>query len=237
MAGDLNMATADHAVGTDPLWSGQERREPRMGLSLGRIAAAAIAVADTDGIAAVSMQRVAEDLGFTKMSLYRHVANKAELVNAMIDVAVGDPPDLSAIRGGWRPRLEEFVRQLTGVWRRHPWIPGVTVGGRTMGPREVGWIESGLSAFADTPLTGDERLAAVFLLFGHIRNTHSTATAGTQPWMGDGQLAVRLQRRRDAFPELTTALAAEGTALRDNGRAFGLERLYEGFAALISARS
>lgn len=231
------MATADHAVGTDPLWSVQKRREPRMGLSLGRIAAAAIAVADTDGIGAVSMQRVAEDLGFTKMSLYRHVANKAELVNAMIDVAVGDPPDLSAIRDGWRPRLEEFVRQLTGVWRQHPWIPGVTVGGRTMGPREVGWIESALSAFAGTPLTGDERLAAVFLLFGHIRNTHSTATAGTQPWMGDAQLAARLQRRRDAFPELTTALAAEGTALRDNGRAFGLERLYEGFTALISARS
>jgi AcrR family transcriptional regulator len=233
------MVTAGHAVGVDPLWSDREQRErkPRLGLSLVRIAEAAIAVADTDGIDAVSMQRVAEDLGFTKMSLYRHVANKAELVNAMIDVAVGDPPDLSASRDGWRPRLEEFVRQLTGVWRQHPWIPGVTMGGRTMGPREVGWIESALSAFAGTPLTGDERLAAVFLLFGHIRNTHSTATAGTQPWTGDAQLATRLQRRRDAFPELTTALAAEGTALRDNGRAFGLERLYEGFAALIAERS
>jgi hypothetical protein len=55
--------------------------------------------------------------------------------------------------------------------------------------------------------------------------------------MGDAQLAARLQRRRDAFPELTTALAADGTALRDNGRTFGLERLYEGFAALISERS
>ncbi len=106
-----------------------------------------------------------------------------------------------------------------------------------MGPREVGWIESALSAFAGTPLTGDERLAAVFLLFGHIRNTHSHAAAGTQPWMGDAQLAARLRHRRDAFPELTAALAAEGTALRDNGRAFGLERLNEGFAALISERS
>src|SRR5688500_17140153 len=179
-----------------------------MGLSLGCIAEAAIAVADTDGIDAVSMQRVAEDLGFTKMSLYRHVANKAELVNVMIDMAVGEPPDLSTIRDGWRPRLEEFVRQLTRVWQQHPWIPDATVGGRTMGRREVGWIESALSAFAGTPLTGDERLAAVFQIFGHIRNTHSTAAAGTQPWMGDAQLAARLQRRRDAFPELTTALAA-----------------------------
>jgi AcrR family transcriptional regulator len=147
MTGDLPMATAGHPVDTDPLWSDRERRErkPRMGLSLLRIAEAAIAVADTDGIDAVSMQRVAEDLGFTKMSLYRHVANKAELVNVMIDIAVGEPPDLSTIRDGWRPRLEEFVRQLTAVWQRHRWIPGATVGGRTMGPREVGWIESALN--------------------------------------------------------------------------------------------
>jgi AcrR family transcriptional regulator len=232
------MATAEHPVDTDPLWSDRERweRKPRMGLSLARIAEAAIAVADKEGIDAVSMQRVAEDLGFTKMSLYRHVANKAELVKVMIDIAVGEPPDLSTIRDGWRSRLEELVRQLTQVWQQHPWIPDVTVGGRTMGPREVGWTESALSAFAGTPLTGDERLAAVFLLFGHIRNTHSNANAGTQPWM-DTQQAARLERRRDTLPELTSALAAEGTALRDNGRAFGLERLYAGFAALISERS
>jgi AcrR family transcriptional regulator len=232
------MATAEHPVDTDPLWSDRERweRKPRMGLSLARIAEAAVAVADKEGIDAVSMQRVAEDLGFTKMSLYRHVANKAELVKVMIDIAVGEPPDLSTIRDGWRSRLEELVRQLTQVWQQHPWIPDVTVGGRTMGPREVGWTESALSAFAGTPLTGDERLAAVFLLFGHIRNTHSNANAGTQPWM-DAQLAARLERRRDTLPELTSALAAEGTALRDNGRAFGLERLYAGFAALISERS
>ena len=232
------MATAEHPVDTDPLWSDRERweRKPRMGLSLARIAEAAVAVADKEGIDAVSMQRVAEDLGFTKMSLYRHVANKAELVKVMIDIAVGEPPDLSTIRDGWRSRLEELVRQLTQVWQQHPWIPDVTVGGRTMGPREVGWTESALSAFAGTPLTGDERLAAVFLLFGHIRNTHSKANAGTQPWM-DTQQAARLERRRDTLPELTSALAAEGTALRDNGRAFGLERLYAGFAALISERS
>ena len=232
------MATAEHPVDTDPLWSDRERweRKPRMGLSLARIAEAAVAVADKEGIDAVSMQRVAEDLGFTKMSLYRHVANKAELVKVMIDIAVGEPPDLSTIRDGWRSRLEELVRQLTQVWQQHPWIPDVTVGGRTMGPREVGWTESALSAFAGTPLPGDERLAAVFLLFGHIRNTHSNANAGTQPWM-DTQQAARLERRRDTLPELTSALAAEGTALRDNGRAFGLERLYAGFAALISERS
>ena len=106
------------------------------------------------------MQRVAEDLGFTKMSLYRHVAGKAELLGVMIDTAVGELPDLSGVPGGWRPRLEEFVRQLTAIWQQHPWIPAVTVGSRVMGPREAGWIERGRGRWPVPDLTSDERLAA-----------------------------------------------------------------------------
>jgi len=86
----------------------------------------------------------------------------------MIDTAVGEPPDLGGVPDNWRARLEEFVRQLAEVWRQHPWIPAVTVGSRVMGPREAGWIESAVAALAETGLTGDERLAAVFLLFGHV---------------------------------------------------------------------
>ena len=81
-------------------------RGPKATLNVEKIAAAAVAVADTDGIDAVSMQRVAEDLSFTKMSLYRHVAGKADLVAVMIEHAVGTPPDLHRVKGGWRPRLE-----------------------------------------------------------------------------------------------------------------------------------
>ena len=128
----------------------------------------------------------------------------------MIDTAVGEPPDLSTVPGGWRARLEEFVRQLAGVWQQHPWIPAVTVGSRVMGPREAGWIESAVAALAGTGLTGDERLAAVFLLFGHVRNTHSMATAGTQPWSGGSELAEQIRGHAELFPELSQALAHHG---------------------------
>jgi AcrR family transcriptional regulator len=130
---------------------------------------------------AVSMQRIAADLGFTKMSLYRHVSSKSELLNIMIETVVGEPPDLSGVPGGWRARLEEFVRQLTEVWRQHPWLPAATVGVRAMGPRETGWTESAVAALAGTGLAGDERLAATFVVFGHIRNTQQWPRPGPKP--------------------------------------------------------
>jgi AcrR family transcriptional regulator len=215
----------------------QEKKKPRVALTLAGIAKTAIGIADTDGIESVSMQRVAADLGFTKMSLYRHVQGKDELLSIMIDLAVADPPDLSGVPGGWRPRLEAFVGQLAGVWRQHPWIPVVTVGSRVMGPREAGWVESAVAALAGTGLTGDERLAAVFLLFGHVRNTQSMATAGTQPWSGDGELAGQIRGHAELFPELNQALNGPAPVLADNARKFGLDRILDGLAVLIAERS
>ncbi|MFI0454090.1 TetR/AcrR family transcriptional regulator [Actinomadura sp. 6N118] len=215
----------------------QPEKKPRMPLSVSAIVESAIAIADGDGIEAVSMQRVAADLGFTKMSLYRHVSNKSELLSIMIDTAVGEPPDLSEVPGGWRAKLEEFVRRLAEVWRQHPWLPTVTVGARVMGPRETGWTESAVAALAGTGLTGDERMAAAFVLFGHVRNTQSLTTAGTQAWSGGSEMAELIRSRADLFPELSEALSGPTPALDDNARAFGLDRLLDGLATLIEERS
>jgi hypothetical protein len=106
-----------------------------------------------------------------------------------------------------------------------------------MGPREAGWIESAVAALAGTGLTGDERLAAVFLLFGHVRNTQSMATAGTQPWSGGSELAERIRGHAELFPELSRALSGPAPALDDNARKFGLDRILDGLAVLIAERS
>ncbi|WP_157249291.1 TetR/AcrR family transcriptional regulator [Nonomuraea typhae] len=212
----------------------------RPSLSLPTIATAAIAIADADGIDAVSMQRVAGDLGFTKMSLYRYVSSKSDLVAVMIERAVGDPPDLSAVQG-WRPKLEELARLVAEVWARHPWLPWVTMGDRMMGPREIGWSEAAVGALAGTGLTGGERLDAALLLFGHLRNTQSLATAGTQPWAEDRgaspALAQLLDRHASRFPSLVDALADAKDAPADSGRAFGLACVLDGLAARINARA
>src|ERR1700754_3434178 len=106
------------------LWGLREgpTRGPKPVLSLERIAQAAVDIADVEGLAAVSMQRVAADLDFTKMSLYRYVTGKDELVAAMIDLAVGEPPAVGDLPGSsWRPRIEAWVRLLAETWDAHPW--------------------------------------------------------------------------------------------------------------------
>jgi len=79
------------------LWRARSRptRGPKPALTLDQITDAAIAVADAEGLAAVSMQRVAAELGYTKMSLYRYLPGKAEMVAAMLERALGEPPKLA----------------------------------------------------------------------------------------------------------------------------------------------
>src|SRR3954447_23938791 len=95
----------DGKMTVDFLWQEPSRptRGPKPALTLDRIADAAIAVADAEGLAAVSMQRVAADLGYTKMSLYRYLPGKAELVAAMLERGIGGPP--ATVPGGWRAAL------------------------------------------------------------------------------------------------------------------------------------
>jgi AcrR family transcriptional regulator len=213
-------------------------RGPKPTLSVGRIVQAAVDLADADGLAAVSMQRVADALGVTKMALYRYVANKAELLACMIEQAVGDPPELDHLPGGWRPRVEAWARLMWARWDCHPWLPGATTGDRVMGPRELGWTECAVKALAGTGLSGREQLDAVFVLSGHLRNARSLATAGTQPWTSARQVEL-LRGHADRFPALAAALPTAGEASRpeDQGaREFGLARILDGLGLLVAAR-
>jgi AcrR family transcriptional regulator len=206
-------------------------RGPKATLTVEKIAAAAVHVADTDGIDAVSMQGVAASLDFTKMSLYRHVSGKADLIAVMIELAVGEPPDLHRIKGGWRPRLERWARGLSATWEDHPWLPGVTVGDRVMGPREMGWVEAAVAALRETPLTPAERMDVITLISGHIRNTQALGDAGTQPWH-DRSHRDLLRDRADQFPALHELTARRTRAPRQT-RDFGLQCVLDGVEKAI----
>jgi AcrR family transcriptional regulator len=97
---------------------------PRVPLSKARILGAAVTLADDGGVAALSMRRIALELGVVPMALYKHVANKDELLDGMIDVVVGeiDPPV-----GGidWKAAVRRRVLSARGMLLRHPWAPGV----------------------------------------------------------------------------------------------------------------
>lgn len=100
------------------------RREPREAepeLSRERIVHTAIAIADTEGLTALSMRRVAAELGVSTMSLYRYVSGKDELVRLMADVVFGERPFPDPPPDGWRARLEAAARLQWATHRRHPW--------------------------------------------------------------------------------------------------------------------
>ena len=208
-------------------------RGRRPSLTLDRIAAATVDIADVDGLTAVSVQRVAERLGVTKMALYRYLAAKAELLAVAVDAAQGGPPDLDDAGEGWRPRLDRWARLQHESWRRHPWLPAAVPGGRVLGPNELAWIDRAVAALGDTGLDGPQRLDAVLLLAGHVRAAPPGVSTGTQPWRAAGRPVLRrLLEERGEFPAVLAATAAPRSQ-GDGGWEFGLRVVLDGLAAAV----
>ncbi len=233
---------ASTATAADVLWG--RRREPTRGpkasLTVDAIAEVAVAIADADGVDAVSMQRVAERLGCTKMALYRHLPSKDALLAVMIDRAVGTPPELGP--GDWRAKLLTYVERLWAVWEAHPWVPAVTVGSRVMGPNETGWVERAVGALAGTGLAGTHKIDAVLLLSAHIRTAHSRSTTGSYPWDATRSLADPmaeiLRDRADEFPEILAVVDDRPTLpAHDPTAGIGLRCVLLGIERLIQERA
>jgi AcrR family transcriptional regulator len=219
-------------------------RGPKRSLTLAQIAATTVQIADAEGLRAVSMERVAATLDVTKMALYRYVPGKESLLAIAVEQAVEEAPRAAEVPPGWRPGLDAWARQLRAVWQHHPWLPTATVGDRTMGPREVAWIECALGILADTGLSAAERLDAVLVLCGHVRNSTASAAAGTQPWTLTSThrtiLNMHMQHHGDAYPHLLGTLAAvrngpHAAATGDRGWELGLRLLLDGLQTAIDA--
>lgn len=211
------------------------RRGPKPALTHDLIARTGIAIADAEGLTAVSMQRVAADLGFTKMSLYRYVPGKAELVALMADLAMGTPP--ADLGGGDRfARLRAWALGLLPGFVRHPWVLEATTGPRVIGPNELAWMESALAVLDGAGLGGAERMDVLAVLAGHVRNIAQQAAttpdgdAGTQ----FGAIVAEVVRERgDRYPAVTAALAEAAGGGEDEALGFGLDLILDGLRARI----
>ncbi|MBT2395027.1 hypothetical protein J7E89_03330 [Streptomyces sp. ISL-100] len=89
----------------------------------------------------MSLARVAKEFGVTAVALYRYVPGKTELIDLMVDLAIGPPAPVAAIPGGWRPQLTEWARQCLTMYRRNPWILTATAcAARSWAPTNwAGW--------------------------------------------------------------------------------------------------
>ncbi|MFI7687599.1 TetR/AcrR family transcriptional regulator [Nonomuraea sp. NPDC049655] len=235
----------DHGV--ELLWRDAER-EPRPGLSLGRIVRAAVELADAEGLEGLSMRKVADRLGFTTMSLYRHVPGRDQLVDLMRDEVLGEAlvtasGAASDADGGWRGRLEEAARRAWELRMRHPWLAEVRGSRHLPGPNAVAHYDHMLGALTGTALRPSEVVAVVgllgrfvdaeALLVAETRREESRSGVSEQEWWGARD---SLYERLDRFPALSRLWETGGWDAPEDSFAFGLRRLLDGVEVLIRER-
>lgn len=152
------------AGGIDTIWTrDDEQAAGPQPLSRESIVAAAIEIADSEGIEAVSIRRLATKLGARPMSLYSHIERKGDLIDLMVDEVMGgsvlpeSPPS-----GDWRDDLRRIAQRTRENTRSHPWMIGVAFRRPFIGPNALRHIDQSLAAVSELPLP-PERKRAVLL--------------------------------------------------------------------------
>jgi AcrR family transcriptional regulator len=240
----------DLPPGVAAAWGRRTRsgRGPRPGLTLSRIVEAALRVAASDGIGAVSMSRVAAELGAATMALYRHVAAKDDLLALMVDAMYRTPPAPRGAGEGWRPALERWARAHLGILRRHPWLVRVPISGPPLMPHQLAWFDRGLACLSDTALAPAERISVLLLVSGFVRNAATleadigaaaAGSGGSAAEVGAAYTTMLLRlidaERFPALHALATAGVFEGPDSTDVDFEFGLQRVLDGVE--VRARS
>lgn len=216
-------------------------RGPKRELSVERIVAEAIAIADKDGLLAVSMSAVARACGVTTMALYRYLPSKDDLVLLMSDAAVSAPPS-HAPDHDWREALTAWALGHVHVLLEHPWLLEVPLHNAPATPNSIAWGEAGLAALDGTNLTTEEKLAIILEVNAHSR------LSGTllRRWDGapsayDAGWPQALAHLIDAerFPRYAAATLAPASPSDEpefDLLDFGLNLLLDGIAQRITAR-
>jgi AcrR family transcriptional regulator len=242
--------------GLDLPWGRRERgkRGPRPGLSPDAIVEAAVRVADADGLEAVSMARVAKELGFTTMSLYRYVASKDELLQLMWNASAQGAEDLVLDGDDWRSRLRCWALvQREGI-DRHPWITQMPMAVPPLAPNSLTFVERGLQALDGTGLADPDKLRVIGLLSSYtlsearmaydavraVAQERDTAADSAQPaplWSFEALLRELVDE--PTYPRLHKIAWSAGIGDSRSGfdeRAeflFGVETILDGVQALI----
>lgn len=216
---------------------------PRQALSRRRTLRAAIAIADTEGLDAVSMRRLAAEFGVGPMSLYRHVSSKEELVTQMTDEVFGEPELPVPGPDGWRARLELISRLQWELCRRHLWLPrAVSLVRPSLAPNVMEHTEWTLRALdgLGLPMTTRIRealtlpalvLSVALSMADEAEAEQETGVTLDRWWLAQRERADELLDS-GRFPLLAT-LTGEEVPDVDGLFEYSLARHLDGFAALV----
>jgi AcrR family transcriptional regulator len=231
---------------TEPtlIWMREEPCSRSPGHSRARIAAAAIEIADTEGFEAVSMRRVAQQLGAGTMTLYHYVANKDELVTLMMDAVMGEVlVPAEGLPSEWRPAMARIAIATREALRQHRWMLDLLDEPRP-GPNKLRHLEQSLQAMAGAGVDPKARLEAIVLIdeyvFGFAIREAQEPDAQGPGWPPGVREFFQRELDRGEFPSVRELLGADldtGVALvreviREEGRfERGLGRLLDGIEA------
>jgi AcrR family transcriptional regulator len=201
------------------------RRGPRQQLDLDEILDAGVALADTDGLAAVSIRSVAARFDKTAMALYPYVGTKGNLLALMQDHASAmpswqDPP------GGLGRSLQAWTLALFDVNVAHPWLAERPWAQHTQGPNEQDWMERLLRILVHGKVAPAARSSTVTVLYATVRACAETAAAyrrmdrqGAVQWRDHvAATAAQIPDLRQRYP-LSTSIEPAATDWRDSPRA------------------
>ncbi|MFE5484350.1 TetR/AcrR family transcriptional regulator C-terminal domain-containing protein [Streptomyces sp. NPDC056527] len=222
---------------------------PPTGLTRERIVRTALELADSEGLAALTMRRLATSLNTSTMALYRHVPGKVELVRLMTDAVCGEVP-LGPAPTDWRTGLEQGARWLRGVYARHRWLAQAMAAFTrpVAAPNAMAYMEWILGVLRNTPLTPFEKIHTHLLLFAYVQGVAMAddleEQARQDSGMSDGEWMDQNEPRFDAissggsYPLLDAVTAGTDFELDlETLFEFGLRRTLDGIAAMIDETS
>ncbi|WP_217130376.1 TetR/AcrR family transcriptional regulator [Streptomyces sp. AC558_RSS880] len=189
---------AGRAAEPQVIWARPERtgRGPRPAYTRADIAAAAVRIADAEGLDAVSMRRVAAELGCGTMSLYNYVPRKEDLYELMVDAAGGEH-ELWEPSGDWRADMLRAAHQTRALMHRHPWLPRLMSPVYGFSPNSLRYLEHCLACLDTLPGSYGTKLELIAILNGIVTTyvTNELATAErtrSLPWSQEQEDAVRI---------------------------------------------
>ncbi|MFK4809032.1 TetR/AcrR family transcriptional regulator [Devosia sp. ZW T5_3] len=247
--GDVSGAKAE----IDRLWGSQSdsRTGPKAKLTGRQVARRAIALADQNGIHALTMRSVAQALGVSPMALYTYFPSKNELIEVMVDETFTEPSLTSEMAGGWKERLIVVAERNWSLLMHHPWLADVEGFRPVLGPNVIAKYDFELSALEGVGLSDVEMDLVLATVLNFVRGAaktkldaaaavHRTGQADDVWWRERGPLLAKVLGDRYPLAQRVGAAAGahyDAPADPDLGFRFGLERLIDGIGLMLPRQS
>jgi len=250
---ELERAQRQVEEAAGPIWARPEPGARRARFTRDQIAAAALAIADTDGFEAVSMRRVAAELGAGTMTLYHYVRTKDDLVALMDNAIMGELliPD-GELPSDWREALTLIARRTRDAFARHPWTLE-SMGDANIGPNGIRHIDQSVAAVAGLDLDAVTRFELISLIddyvFGYAMRRRALARDDPEAmaeWLDRASSYIEEQMATEDLPHLQAIMPEGGMSafwkqleeadFEDARFERGLTRLLDGIALDVERR-